>query len=131
PDIRSLNKFVQETISGKQKQSNLMYFKFEPEIQKDGKITDVLRAGQHVLVKIAKEPISQKGPRLSCELALPGRYLVLVPFSDKISISSKIRDSAERERLKRLIQSIRPKNFGVIVRTAAENQRVGEIEKDL
>lgn len=131
PQIRSLNKFVQDTLSGKQKASHLMYFKFEPEIQKDGKIGDVLKPGQHMLVKIAKEPISNKGPRLSCELALPGRYLVLVPFSDKISISSKIRDAAERDRLRKLLQSIQPKNFGVIVRTAAENQKVMDLDKDL
>lgn len=131
PDIRSLNRYVQDTISGKQKQSNLMYFKFEPQIPKDGKISDVLKPGQFVLVKIAKEPISQKGPRLSCELALPGRYIVLVPFSDKISISSKIKSASERDRLKRLMQSIVPKNFGAIVRTAAENQNVSDLEKDL
>lgn len=131
PDIRSLNKFVQETISGKQKAANLMYFKFEPQIQKNGKIGDVVRPGQHLLVKIAKEPISQKGPRLSCELALPGRYIVLVPFSDKISVSSKIRESAERDRLRRLIQSILPKNFGCIIRTAAENQKVADLDKDM
>lgn len=131
PEIRSLNKYVQDTVAGRQKQSNLMYFKFEPEIRKDGKIGDVLKPGQYVMVKIAKEPISQKGPRLSCELALPGRYLVLVPFSDKISISSKIKEQAERDRLKKLIQSIQPKNFGVIVRTAAENIKVAELDKDL
>lgn len=131
PDIRSLNKYVQETISGKQKSSNLMYFKFEPQIRKEGKIGDVLKPGYHVLVKIAKEPISQKGPRLSCELALPGRYIVLVPFSDKISVSSKVKDSAERDRLKRLIQSIIPKNFGCIIRTAAENQKVLDLERDM
>lgn len=131
PDIRSLNRYVQETISGKQKAANLMYFKFEPQIHKNGKIGDVIRPGQQLLVKIAKEPISQKGPRLSCELALPGRYIVLVPFSDKISVSSKIKESAERDRLKRLIQSILPKNFGCIIRTAAENQKVSDLDKDM
>ncbi len=131
PQIRSLNKYVQDVTSGKQKSSNLMYFKFEPEIQKDGKIGDVLKPGSLVLVKIAKEPISQKGPRLSCELSFPGRYVVLVPFSDKVSVSSKIRDTAERERLKKIVQSFIPKNFGVIVRTAAENQTVADLEKDM
>lgn len=131
PDIRSLNKYVTETINGKQKTSNLMYFKYEEEIKKDGKITDVVKAGQYLLVKIAKEPISQKGPRLSCELALPGRHIVLVPFSDKVSISSKIKEDKERDRLKKLMNSIVPKNFGAIVRTAAENLSVEELEKDL
>ncbi len=131
PDIRSLNKYVQETISGKQKTSNLMYFKYEEEIRKDGKIGDILKAGNYVLVKIAKEPISQKGPRLSCEMALPGRHIVLVPFSDKVSVSSKIREASERDRLKKIMQSILPKNFGAILRTAAENLSLEEIEKDL
>ncbi len=131
PQIKSLNKYVQDAISGKQKSSNLMYFKFEPEIQKDGKMGDVIKPGQHVLVKIAKEPISQKGPRLSCELSLPGRFIVLVPFADKISVSSKIRDAAERDRLKKIIQSVIPKNFGAIVRTAAENQKLSDLEKDM
>src|SRR5690606_15687669 len=79
PEIRSLNKFVNETLAGRLKHPSLQHFRFEPQIQKDGKIGDVLKAGQHVLVKIAKEPISQKGPRLSCELSFPGRYIVLVP----------------------------------------------------
>lgn len=131
PQIRSLNKYVQDVLSGKQKSSNLMYFKFEPEIQKDGKIGDVLKPGSHVLVKIAKEPISQKGPRLSCELSFPGRYVVLVPFADKISVSSKIRDAAERNRLKKIVHSLIPKNFGAIIRTAAENQSVEDLEKDM
>jgi len=131
PDIHSLIKYVQETISGKQKTSNLMYFKYEEEIKKDGKIGDVVKAGQLVLVKIAKEPISQKGPRLSCEMALPGRHIVLVPFSDKISVSSKIREASERDRLKKIMQSVLPKNFGAILRTASENLTLADIEKDL
>ncbi|MCZ2443908.1 MAG: Rne/Rng family ribonuclease [Flavobacteriales bacterium] len=131
PQIRSLNKYIHETLNGKQKSSNLMYFKFEPEIQKDGKIGDILKAGSHVLVKIAKEPISQKGPRLSCELSFPGRFVVLVPFSDKISVSSKIKDSAERDRLRKTLHALIPKNFGAIVRTAAENQSLADLEKDI
>jgi ribonuclease G len=131
PEIRSLNKFVGETLAGRLKHPSLQHFRFEPQIQKDGKITDVLKAGQYVMVKIAKEPISQKGPRLSCELSFPGRYLVLVPFSDKVSISSKIKDSAERERLKQVLQAKHPKNFGIIVRTAAENKSEEDLLRDL
>jgi len=100
PEIQSLNKFVKETVSGRLKTASLRYFKFAPPIRKEGKMGDVLKAGQTILVKVIKEPISQKGPRLSCELSLPGRYMVLVPFADKISISSKIRENKERERLK-------------------------------
>lgn len=131
PEIRSLNKFVNETLAGRLKHPSLQHFRFEPQIQKDGKIGDVLKAGQHVLVKIAKEPISQKGPRLSCELSFPGRYIVLVPFSDKVSVSTKIREPEERERLKSILSAVQPKNFGIIVRTAAENKSREDLEKDL
>jgi ribonuclease G len=131
PDIRSLNKFVGDSVSGKTKHSTLQHLRFEPQIQKDGKIGDVLKAGQHVLVKIAKEPISQKGPRLSCELSFPGRYLVLVPFNDKVNISSKIRENKERDRLKKIISGNVPKNFGVIVRTASENKSEEDLLRDL
>src|SRR5690606_6040903 len=78
-----------------------------------------------------KEPISTKGPRLSCELSLAGRYLVLVPFSNVVSVSKKITSSEERKRLLRLIQSIKPENFGVIIRTVAENKEVAELDRDL
>ncbi len=131
PEIRSLNKFVGETLAGRLKHPSLQHFRFEPQIKKDGKIADVLKAGQHVLVKIAKEPISQKGPRLSCELSFPGRYIVLVPFSDKVSVSTKIRDAEERERLKNILTAVQPKNFGIIVRTAAEHKSQEDLEKDL
>ena len=71
-------------------------------------------------MQIVKEPISTKGPRISSELSIAGRYLVLVPFSDRISISQKIEGKAEKERLRKLLQGIKPKGFGVIVRTVAE-----------
>ena len=103
----------------------------EPDIKKDGKIGDVLQSGNQILVQIAKEPISTKGPRISSEISLAGRYLVLVPFSDKISVSQKIKEAEERNRLKRLIQSIRPKGFGVIIRTVATNKKVAELDQDL
>jgi ribonuclease G len=103
----------------------------ERDIDKEGKINTVISANQNILVQIAKEPISSKGPRLSSEVTLAGRYIVLVPFSNKISISSKIKDDDERKRLKGIIESIRPKNFGVIIRTVAENKNLSELDKDL
>ena len=102
-----------------------------PEIPKEGTISDALKAGDEVLVQISKEPISTKGPRLSAELSLAGRFMVLIPFSDKVSVSTKIKSSAERARLKQLIQSIKPKNFSVIVRTSAEGKRVAELDYEL
>jgi ribonuclease G len=131
PQARSLIKYVEQTQHGKQNVSNLMYFKFEPEIKKDGKINDIIRSGQNLLVQVAKEPISQKGPRITTEISLAGRYLVLIPFSEKISVSSKIRNFEEKARLKELMQKIKPKNFGLIVRTVAEGKSVADLEGDM
>lgn len=131
PQASSLYKFVEQTRSGKQNVSNLMYFKNEPDIKKDGKINEIVKSGQQILVQVAKEPISAKGPRITSEISLAGRYIVLIPFADKISVSSKIKNIEEKHRLKDLMQSIKPKNFGVIVRTVAEGKSVTELENDL
>ncbi|MCO5269758.1 MAG: Rne/Rng family ribonuclease [Brumimicrobium sp.] len=131
PQFLSLNKFTQQTLQGKQNVADLLYFKTENDIEKEGKIADVISSSQHIIVQVAKEPISSKGPRLSAEVTLAGRYLVLVPFSDKISVSQKIRDSKERERLKDIISNIKPKNFGVIIRTVAQNKKIELIDQDL
>ena len=106
-------------------------FKLEPELEKNGKIGDFLTVGELIPVQIAKEPISTKGPRITAEVSFAGRYLVLVPFSNRISVSQKIRSSEERNRLRKLIQSIRPNNYGVIIRTVAEGKKVAELDADL
>ncbi|GAB4202185.1 MAG: Rne/Rng family ribonuclease [Bacteroidia bacterium] len=131
PQFKSLCKYVDDVIKGKQNSSSLMYFKPEPDINKDGKIDEVVKPGMNILVQIAKEPISAKGPRITSELSIPGRYLVLTPFNEKITISSKIKDEAERDRLTNLLKEIKPKNFGLIIRTAAEGKNITEIETDL
>lgn len=131
PHFKSLSKFVKSGMSNQTIGPLFENLSFEKEIDKNGKIAKVLAANQNVLVQIVKEPISTKGPRIGCELSLAGRFLVLIPFNDKISISQKIASSEERNRLKRLIQSIKPKNFGVIVRTVAENKKVAELDTDL
>lgn len=102
-----------------------------PDLKKDGSVQNTLKVGQEVLVQIVKEPISTKGPRLTCELSFAGRYMVLMPFYDKVSVSSKIKKGEERTRLKQLVQSITPKNFGVIVRTSAEGKRVAELDAEM
>ncbi len=102
-----------------------------PDLPKEGTIQGKLKVGDEVLVQIVKEPISTKGPRLTAELSFAGRFLVLIPFNDKVSVSSKIKSGEERARLKQLIQSIKPKNFGVIVRTVAEGKRVAELDTEL
>jgi len=121
-------------LSALQKQGKVVpvhKFKPEPDIDKDGKITDVLTQGQTVIVQITKEPISTKGPRLASEISLAGRNLVLIPHSDKVSISSKIESPDEKNRLKTLLQSIKPRNYGVIVRTAAEGKKVAVLDAEL
>ena len=102
-----------------------------PDLKKDGSVQTTLTSGQEVLVQIVKEPISTKRPRLTCELSFAGRYLILIPFNDKVSVSSKIKSGEERARLKQLIHSIKPKNCGVIVRTVAEGKRVAELDAEL
>jgi ribonuclease G len=130
PQFSSLQKFTQ-LVRSKKIFGKLEKFTLEPDIDKHGKIGQQLSKGQVIPVQIVKEPISTKGPRLSCELSLAGRYLVLVPFSKTVSVSKKITSSEERKRLLRLIQSIKPENFGVIVRTVAEGAEVAELDKDL
>lgn len=131
PQVRSLNKLMKMTLGGKTKTPTLSNFNLEKDIEKTGKISEVLSSNQQVLIQIAKEPISTKGPRVSSELSFAGRYLVLVPFSNRISVSQKIKSIEERNRLKRLIQSIKPNNFGVIIRTVAENVKVADLDNDL
>ena len=129
--VNSLNKYTKLAIGGKTKALPMEDFIAEDDIEKTGKITNVLSANQPILVQIAKEPISTKGPRITSEISLAGRYLVLVPFSNRISISQKIKNPDEKNRLKRLVQSIKPKNFGVIIRTIAEGKMVAELDSDL
>ena len=131
PQFQSLNKFLKTAIHRKNKAPALQKMKLEPDIDKNGKITNVLSTGQKIIVQIAKEPISTKGPRLSSEISIAGRNLVLIPFSDKISISQKIESADERKRLKRLIKSIKPKNFGIIIRTVAEGKKVAVLDEEL
>lgn len=131
PQFQSLNKFIKGALSGRIQNGELKNFTREPDIEKTGKITQVMSAGQWVMVQIAKEPISSKGPRVTSELSIPGRFLVLVPFSDSVSVSSKIKSSEERNRLKRIVQAIRPPNFGLIIRTVAEGKNTEELERDI
>lgn len=129
--FQSLNKFLHLGISKKQKSVTTSKISLEPEIDKNGKITDILSVGQYVLVQIAKEPISSKGPRLTCEISLAGRNLVLMPFTTKTSVSQKIKSMEEKTRLRKLIESITPENYGVIIRTVAEKKMVAELDKEL
>ena len=129
PQFHSLDSYIKQCIA--RKGMPVSKLKLEPEIAKNGKISDILTVGQWVAVQVAKEPISTKGPRLTSELSIAGRNLVLMPFADKVSVSQKIKSQEERKRLKRLIESIKPKNYGVIVRTVAEGKKVAVFDAEL
>ena len=131
PNFNTQQKYLKQLLSDPKKAPVLSKAQILPEIEKNGSISDVLKVGQEVLVQIAKEPISTKGPRLTSELSFAGRYIVLIPFADKVSVSTKIKSSEERARLRQLIQSIKPKNFSVIVRTSSEGKRVAELDHEL
>ncbi len=132
PYVRSILKFTQLAMHDKTVHGfDFGKFEVEPEIVKTGKIAEVLSGKPNILVQILKEPIAAKGPRLSCELSLPGRYVVLTPFNDIIAVSRKIHSSEERKRLHKIIEAIKPKNVGVIVRTAAEGKHTAELHEDL
>ncbi len=132
PYAKSLLKYTQTAINDKSPEGlDFAKFEVEPEIVKTGKINEVLGQKPNILVQILKEPIAAKGPRLSCEISLPGRFVVVTPFNDIIAVSRKIHSSEERRRLQKIVESIKPKNFGVIVRTAAEGKNTAELHEDL
>lgn len=132
PYARSLLKFTQQSINDNSANGfDFGQFQVEPEIIKTGKINEVLSGKPNILVQILKEPIAAKGPRLSCEISLPGRFVVITPFNDIVAVSRKIHSSDERKRLQKIVEAIKPKNFGVIVRTAAEGKNTAELHEDL
>lgn len=132
PLFKSIEQFTRQAIAAQSPaDGNLSKFTVEPEIQKGGNIKDVLQPKQSVLVQVLKEPISNKGPRLSCEITLAGRYLVFTPFGDSVGVSKKIESAEERKRLKQLVESLKPEGFGVIVRTVADGKSAAVIQEDM
>lgn len=131
PQFSTYAGFIKEALADKKRVPNISKFKRETDIAKNGSIAEVLQPGMELLVQIAKEPISSKGPRLTTELSFTGRFMVLIPFGDKILVSQKIKSTEEKIRLRQLISSIKPKGFGVIVRTSAENKRVAELHNEM
>ncbi|MFC2654748.1 MAG: ribonuclease E/G [Segatella salivae] len=129
--FNSYAKYLKQVNSDRKKLYPFCKAQRVPDLKKDGSVQQVLTVGQEVLVQIVKEPISTKGPRLTGELSFAGRFIVLIPFGDKVSVSSKIKSGEERARLKQLIYSIKPKNCGVIVRTVAEGKRVAELDTEM
>jgi ribonuclease G len=127
----SFEKYLKQVASDRKKLYPIQKATRQPDLPKDGSIQNLVKVGQEVLVQVVKEPINTKGPRLTCDLSFAGRYMVLIPFGDKVSVSSKIKKGEERSRLKQLVQSMKPKNFGVIVRTVAEGKRAAELDQEL
>lgn len=130
PNIRSILKYTSSALNDRQ-DATLSNFKKEKLIEKNGLIEDVIKRGDIIMTQIMKEPISTKGPRLSCEISLPGRYVVLTPFGHSVGVSKKIVNREERKRLQNILESIRPNNFGVVARTNAQNKNTAELHKDI
>ncbi len=130
PNFQSLSTVLKQIVDGKPIPT---FDKFEmlPEIDKNGVVSDLLHASDHILVQVAKEPISTKGPKLCSEISLAGRNVILLPFSNKVSVSQKIESGDERNRLKKITRTLLPNNYGVIVRTAANGCDVSVLEKEI
>lgn len=131
PDVRSVNKYLRKVLRTRTDEEIPPITIDEPMIDKHGQMEGVMERNQIVLVQVTKEPIKTKGPRLSTELSFAGRYIVLIPFADKISISQKIRSNAEKKRLKRAVESVKPEGFGVIVRTVAQDRNMADFDADM
>ena len=131
PQFHSYQKYLKQVVSDRKKLYPITKASMLPDIEKDGSISNVLQQGQEVIVQIVKEPISTKGPRLTADISLAGRNVVLVPFTSKVFLSQKIRSADEKKRLKRIAAAVLPKNFGVIIRTAAMEAKDEDIEHDI
>lgn len=131
PEFLTYKKFLKDTVSKTQQTSSLKNFEIQKTIDKNGTVDKVIAKDDTVLLQITKEPISTKGPRISTQISLTGRFLVLLPFDNKVSVSKKIKTQEEKERLRTLIESIKPEGFGVIIRTVAEEKKVAELHNDM
>ncbi|MEC5395646.1 ribonuclease E/G [Bergeyella sp. RCAD1439] len=131
PDFLSYQKFLKDTFAKRMQSASLKNFQVQKEIDKNGTIDRTVAKDDTVLIQVTKEPISTKGPRISTQISLTGRFLVLIPFDNKVSISKKIKSAEDRERLRTLIESIKPEGFGVIIRTVAEGKKVAELHNDM
>ncbi|OFY41142.1 MAG: ribonuclease G [Bacteroidetes bacterium GWF2_40_14] len=129
--FKALDFFIRHIGQSKQYSALFSSVKLGDILEKEGKIADVLKPGQHIMAQIVKEPISTKGSRLTSEISIAGRNMVLIPFADKVNISQKITSREEKKRLERLVYSILPPNYGVIIRTVAEGKRAAVLDGEL
>jgi len=131
PQLKNLMRFTSSAVAGSPLDISSASIVSEEEIPKEGKIGDFLKAKDLVLVQILKEPISSKGPRLSCEISIAGRNLILTPFGDAVGVSKKIGSVEERKRLKVLVESLKPKNVSIVVRTVAEGKNASLLHEEM
>ncbi len=131
PQFLTAQAFVTKAVSDRRKVPTVTRIPRQKDVGKDGQIADCLHVGDQLLVQVIKEPINTKGPRLTAEISIAGRNIVLIPFAEKVMVSSKIKKESERSRLKQLMQSIKPQGFGLIVRTVAEDKRAAELDNEL
>ena len=127
----TVKEYVTKAVSDRRKMPSMTRIQRQKEVGKEGQIADHINVGDLLLVQVSKEPINTKGPRLTAEISIAGRNMVLIPFADKVMVSNKIKRESERSRLKQLVQSIKPAGFGVIVRTVAEDKRVAELDNEI
>lgn len=129
--FNTLQAYVNKAVSDRRRVPAITKMQKQPEVGKEGQIADVLKVGDPILVQVSKEPINTKGPRLTAEISIAGRNIVLIPFADGVMVSQKIKRESEKQRLKQLLMSIKPQGFGIIVRTVAEDKRVAELDNEL
>ena len=127
----TLQKFITRTVSDRRRIPSMRSIEKQPECGKDGQIADYLKVGDTLLVQVTKEPINTKGPRLTAEISLAGRNMVLMPMGDKVMVSNKIRRDSERNKLRKMVQQVRPQGYGVIVRTVAEGAQMEDLDSEL
>lgn len=129
--FNAFDEFVRKTNSNTNANELFSNIGLGPVLEKEGQIENILKPGQMIVVQIVKEPISTKGSRLTAEISLAGRNIVLLPFAKKVSISQKIASKEEKKRLETLVRSILPQNYGAIIRTAAEGKNAAILVTEL
>ena len=129
--FRAFDEFVRRLNPNTDAKGIYKHIKPDSILEKEGRIENVLTPGQMIIVQIVKEPISTKGSRLTAEISLAGRNIVLLPFAEKVSVSQKISSKEEKRRLETLVRSILPKNYGAIIRTAAEGKNAAILDAEL
>lgn len=129
--FNAFDEFVRKTNSNTNANELFSNIGLGQVLEKEGQIEKILKPGQMIVVQIVKEPISTKGSRLTAEISLAGRNIVLLPFAKKVSISQKIASKEEKKRLETLVRSILPQNYGAIIRTAAEGKNAAILVTEL